>query len=124
MYIKKKKTMISFCYLHLPYTFHNTENKNRVGYTLQKKFLRWEKISEGLRLNEGSWWVSGKESTCQCRRHWLDPQVRKIPWRRKGQPTPVFLLGKFHGQRILADYSPWDCKRVRHDLVTKQQQED
>ena len=30
----------------------------------------------------------------------------KIPWRRKWQPTPVFLLGKFHGQRSLAGYSP------------------
>ena len=30
-----------------------------------------------------------------------------IPWRRKGQPTPVFLLGKSHGQRSLAGYGPW-----------------
>ena len=39
---------------------------------------------------------SGKESTCQCRRckrSGLDP------WRRKGQHTPVFLPGEFHGQR-------------------------
>ena len=39
------------------------------------------------------WWLSGKESTCQCRRHGLDPWVKKIPWRRKWQPTPVFLPG-------------------------------
>ena len=32
------------------------------------------------------------------------------------------LAGKFHGQRNLAGYSPWGCKRVRHNLVTKQQQ--
>ena len=31
-------------------------------------------------------------------------------WRRKWQPTPVFLPGKFHGQRSLAGYSLWDCK--------------
>ena len=31
-------------------------------------------------------------------------------WRRKQQPTPVFLPGKFHGQRSLVDYSPWGCK--------------
>ena len=36
--------------------------------------------------------------------------------------TPVFLPGKSHGQRSLAGYSPCDHKRVRHDLVTKQQQ--
>ena len=33
--------------------------------------------------------------------------VEKIPWRRKWQPTPVFLPGKFHGQRCLVGYSPW-----------------
>ena len=54
------------------------------------------------------WWL--KESTCQCRRHkglWFNPWVRKIPWKRKWQPTPVFLPGKSHGQRSLAGHSPW-----------------
>ena len=32
------------------------------------------------------------------------------PWRREWQPAPVFLPGKFHGQRSLAGYSPWGCK--------------
>ena len=36
----------------------------------------------------------------------FDPWVRKIPWRRKQKPTPVFLLEKSHGQRNLAGYSP------------------
>ena len=49
---------------------------------------------------------SGEESACQCRRHRLDPWVGKIPWRRKWQPAPVFLPGKFHGQRSLVDYRP------------------
>ena len=35
-----------------------------------------------------------------------DPWVRKVPWRRAWQPTPVFLLGESHGQRSLAGYSP------------------
>ena len=30
-------------------------------------------------------------------RHRFDPWIRKIPWRRKWQPTPVFLPGEFHG---------------------------
>ena len=34
------------------------------------------------------------------------------PWRRKWQPTPLFLPGKFHGQRSLAGYSPWGCKEL------------
>ena len=46
----------------------------------------------------------------QWRRHRFNPWVRKIPWRRKQQPTPVFLPGKSHGQRSLAGYSSWDCK--------------
>ena len=45
--------------------------------------------------------------------------VRKIPWRRKWQPAPVFLLGKSYGPRSLAGCSPWGCKRVGHDLVAK-----
>jgi len=45
----------------------------------------------------------------------------KSPWRRKWQPTPVFLPGESHGQRSLEGYSPWGGKKVRHDLATKQQ---
>ena len=41
---------------------------------------------------------------------WVDPWVRKIPWRRKRQPTPVFLAGKFHRLRRLVGYSPWGRK--------------
>ena len=58
-------------------------------------------------------WFIGKESTWQCRRrrrHGFDPWVRKIPWRRKWQPTLVFLPGKSQGQRSLVGYSPWGCK--------------
>ena len=40
----------------------------------------------------------------------FDLCVGKIPWSRKWQPNPVFLSGKFHGQRNLAGYSPWACK--------------
>ena len=49
----------------------------------------------------------------------FDPWVRNIPWRRNWRPTPVFLPGKSHGLRSLAGYG---VIRVRHDLVTKQQQ--
>ena len=38
------------------------------------------------------------------------PWVRKIPWRRTWQSTPVFLPGEFHGQRSLVGYSPWGPK--------------
>ena len=55
----------------------------------------------------------------QCRRLGFDPSVRKIPWRRKWQPTPVFLHGKSHGQRNLAGYSPWGCKESDTVLPTQ-----
>ena len=46
-----------------------------------------------------------------------------MPWRRKWQPTPVFLTRKSHGQRRQAGYSPWGCKNVRHDLSIKWESE-
>ena len=63
-------------------------------------------------------WCSCKEFACQCRRHrrcGFNPWVRKILWRRKWQPMPVFMPGKSHGQRSLVGYSPWDHKRVEHN---------
>ena len=64
-----------------------------------------------------SWGLSGKQPAMQ--RLQFYPSVEKIPWRRKWKPTPVFLPGKSHGQRILVGDSPLGCKRVEHDLVTK-----
>ena len=54
--------------------------------------------------------VSGGKVWLQCRRPGFDPWVGKIPWRRKWQPTPVFLPGKSHGLRSLVGYSPWGRK--------------
>ena len=42
-------------------------------------------------------------------------------WRREWQLTAVFLPGKSHGQRSLVGYRPWGHRRVKHDLVSKQQ---
>ena len=61
--------------------------------------------------------LSGTESS-----YGFDPWVGKIPWRRKRQPTPVFLPGKFHGQRGLEGHSLQGLKKVGDDSVTKQQQ--
>ena len=52
----------------------------------------------------------GKSTCLQCRRPRFDSWVGKIPWKRKWQPTPVLLPGKFHGWRNLVGYSPWGCK--------------
>ena len=63
---------------------------------------------------------SNKESACLCRRHrrhGFDHWVRKIPWRRKWWPSPIFLPGKSHGQRNLVGYSP--CGRKELDTTER-----
>ena len=42
----------------------------------------------------------------------LTPGSGRFPWRRKWQPTAIFLLVEFHGQRGLVGYSPWGCKEL------------
>ena len=75
------------------------------------RFLHWKILSFPSTLCSGlPRWLSGKEPTCQHRRHKrrrFHPWVGKIFWKRKWQPTPVFLPGKLHGQKSLVSYSPW-----------------
>ena len=83
--------------------------KGLVGYSL------WgcKESDTTKQLTHTHRWSSGKKSTCQCRClkwHRFNPWVRKIPWRRKWQPTAIFLSGKSNGQRNLVDYSPWGHK--------------
>ena len=62
----------------------------------------------GLTLACGS---NGKENSCNAGDlPGFNPSVRKIPWRREWLPTSAFSPGEFHGQRSLADYSPWGHK--------------
>ena len=58
-----------------------------------------------------------KESTCNAGDVGLIPRWGRFPWRRKWQPTPVFLPGEFHIERRLVGYSPWS-HRVKHNSVT------
>ena len=87
-------------------------------------------------MDRGGWWTTvhsiAKSWTwlqwlsmhsILCRRHKFHPWAEKMPWRKKWQPTLVFLPGKSHGQRSLAGYSPRSRKRVKHSLTTKQQQQ-
>ena len=72
-----------------------------IQHSFQYDFI----ISFGL-----PWGLRSKESTCQSRRCRFNFWDGKIPWRRKWQPTPVFLPRKSHGQRSLAGYSAWGYK--------------
>ena len=67
--------------------------------------------------------LGGKEPTCQCERPEFNSRVEKIPWRRKWQPSPVFLPEKSHGQRSLVGYNPWGLERAGYNSATKQQQQ-
>ena len=64
-------------------------------------------------------WCRVKEPACQYRskRCGFNPWVRKIPWRRAWQPTPVFLPGESRGQRSLVGYSP--CCRKESDTTER-----
>ena len=90
--------MTGICHLPLGLRIHGCLRKDGVDAT---QYCLWASL------------VAQKVSVClQCRRPGFDPQVGKIPWRRKWQPTLVFLPGEFHGQRSLAGYSPWGCKEL------------
>ena len=63
-------------------------------------------------------WTVAHQAPCRCRRHRFELGIRKIPWRRKQLPTPVFHLGN----SCLVGYSLWSHKRIRHNSVITQQQ--
>ena len=69
--------------------------------------IRGERLGHSMSIS-GS---DGKEFL-QCRKPGFNPWVRNIPWKRKWQPTPMFLPGEPHGQRTLVGYSPWGYKEL------------
>ena len=56
------------------------------------------------------WWLRQSRICLQCGRPAFDSWVRKIPWGREWQPTPLFLHREFQGQRNLVGYSSWGRK--------------
>ena len=89
----------------LPSAFKDITYKYRgIPLLLKRKY-----VPTYWRESQGLPWRLSKESACQCGRPRFDPWSGKIPWRRKWQPTPVFL--------------PMRSRRVGHDLVTEQQQQ-
>ena len=122
-FLKKSKLSFihvpSFCFLtpHQSLLSHHTRTADVASlysdysWSIPKPVIfKLVKTSTSVSLSGLPRWLSGKESACQCRRHRLDIWVRKVLWRRKWQPTPVFLPGEFYGQRSMAEYSPWHVK--------------
>ena len=95
------------------------KNGNHSSSTSHSSFLVLTISSKTPNLpscpDELSWWLRWYRIQLQCGRPGFDPCIGKIPWRREWQPTPVFLLGKSHGQRSLVGYNPWGRKRIGHD---------
>ena len=89
----------------------NSGREAACGFHIKDSWIPCLIILAGLYALGGlPWWLSGKEPSCQCRRPGFNPWVRKVSCRRKWQPTPVFLPGKSHGQRILEGSGPGTCK--------------
>ena len=75
------------------------------------RYSAWEGLDLLLMGNLGFPCSSVSKKIClQCRRPRFDSWVRKIPWRRKCHPTPVFLSEQSYGQRNLVGSSPWGRK--------------
>ena len=92
---------------HFLLFLHGTQNtlslfSDGSGSWVSKREADWESAS----------WISGH------RRRGFSPWIRKVPWKRKWQPTPVILPGESHGQRSLVGYSPWACKETRRSDST------
>ena len=79
---------------------------------IDKWFFHLHDFCQWVSLSGLSWWLSAKESTCQCNRPGFDPWVGKILWRRIWQLTLVFLPGELHGQRSLVGYRLWSGKEL------------
>ena len=79
---------------HLPSEFLASESLSQELTSEKPKLSHYLGIIQYILSSQ---WHHGKESACQCSRHQrpgFDSWVGKIPWRRKWQPSPVFLPGK------------------------------
>ena len=82
---------------------------------LMDAFFKLPRFEELWWLNELPQWLSNKKFTCKCRRHRFHPWVEKIPWRRKRQPTLVFLPKKIPWTGESGRLQSVGSQRVGHD---------
>ena len=77
-----------------------------------------EKMEECIQLSGLPRWLSGKESACNAEDSGSVPGSWRSPGEGNGNPLQYSCLGKSHGQRSLAGYSPWD--HVELDMTSQQ----
>ena len=95
VHIKKKKKNWPLSHTFLKRILRGKNNNNKRGFLREKNIIiKEDHLGKKTIIKEDSWtvfcfvkldmqWLSGKESTCQRRRHGLDPWVGKIRWSRK-----------------------------------------
>ena len=96
--------------LHLGTSFLGTVNCLPRPILVVAMKLHHRGSTDGVVLQGFPGGSDGKENHLQGRRPSFDAWIRKTPWRRAWQPTPVFLPRESHGQRSLAGQSPWSPK--------------
>ena len=114
---KSGKEYIKAVYCHLAYLIYIQSTSYKMlgwmKHKLESRLLGEISITSDMQITPPlglPWWLRRQSIRLQCGRPGFDPWVRKIPWRRKWQPTPVLLPGEFHGQKSLVGYSPWGRK--------------
>ena len=93
------------------------QGSNPMSPALAGVFFTTSTTWEALLVGKKNLW----ENCRRCKSWQFDPWAEKLPWGSKGQPTPIFVPGKFHGQRSLAGYSPWGGKEL--DMTEQHQQQ-
>ena len=91
-----------------PHQYSGLENS--MDYTAHGVAKNWTGLSDFP--FPFPWWLRLERVCLQHGRPRFDPWVGKMSWRRKWQPTLVFLPGESHGQRSLVGYSPWHHKEL------------
>ena len=84
-----------------PFTLYGHRGCTQIGAVMNKVVMYISWVSQEALVVKNL-----PANTGECKRHGIDPWVRKIPWRRTWQPTPVFLPRESHGHRSLAGYGP------------------
>ena len=105
------------------YPLQYTGLENSMDYTVHGVAKRLTRLSDfTIQHMQTTFWASlvaqSVEKLPAVQETWFDSWVGKIPWRRKWQPTPVFLPGESHGQRSLVGYGSQSRKELDTTKVT------
>ena len=117
LFLRKDNTIFSVLFLAMVAPYLRFQLSSKHFHQQNQRPHSWLKWS-CLCTHSGK---KKKKKICLPMRCRFDLCIRKIPWRRKWQLTPIFLPEKIHGQRSLTGYTTWGRKRVGQDLATKQQ---